>query len=74
VWVLAIQFPLAGSLGANCCFVFWLLFGFFGWELCLEAVSSMLLGSAWEIFGLPSSQVGLMFDLFGISCRVVDGL
>jgi hypothetical protein len=34
----------------------------------------MLLGSGWELLGLPSSQVGLMLALFGIACRVIDRL
>jgi hypothetical protein len=39
------------------------LLGSWAWE----QVFSMLLGSAWAILGLPSSQVGLKFALCGIA-------
>jgi hypothetical protein len=58
----------------GCVFGLVCFWGFVLGSWAWEQVFSMLLGSAWELLGLPTSQVELKIALFGIACQVVDWL
>ena len=50
----------------SCVFCFGRFLVFLVGSWAWEKLFSMLLGSAWELLGLPTSQVRLTFALFGI--------